>query len=210
MARRPNAPPPAGVYMPGAEVPPKPATVLAGISMIGQRRTALPSAAATLATAPSHMPGQVQSETPLPDALPHGNEGDQPRPGVRSTPKVARAEPDTSMLYEWRVYVSPSVKSALEAATDSQEEARIIIGRACATAWQNWLNTVAEGKALLPMPDTKPELLHIFRRRISAPDCNKLFPHYGVKGVGLVKMRMAKGLWPHVDAAILAILAARS
>lgn len=209
MARRPIIAPPAGVYMPGAETPPKPSAVVAGMSLIGQRRPSQPPA-----VAPTVMTSDAQvrspSETPAQDASPRVIEREQTRRNIPSAPKPGTAVAQTSIRYEWRVFVSPGVKTALDAATDSQEESRLIVGRACDTAWASWMKAVAEAKNLLPIPDTKPELSHILRRRLTAHHCDRLFPHYGVMGVGLVNSRMAKGLWPYVDAAILAILAARS
>lgn len=210
MARRPIVAPPAGVYMPGAETPPKPSALVAGMSLIGQRRPSQPSAAAAPTVVIADAQVRSPSETPAQDASPRLSEREQTRRSVPSGPKPATAVAETSIRYEWRVFVSPGVKTALDAATDSQEENRLIVGRACATAWVNWMKAVVEAKNLLPIPGTKPCLSHILRRRLTAHDCGILFPHYGVKGVGLVNSRMAKGLWPYVDAAILAILAARS
>ena len=210
MARRPIVAPPAGVYMPGAETPPKPSALVAGMSLIGQRRPSQPPVTAVPTVMISD--GQVRSlsETPAPDTSQWLSEREESRRNVSSAPKPATAVAETSIRYEWRVFVSPGVKTALDAATDSQEESRLIAGRACDMAWASWMKTVADAKNLLPIPDTKPELSHILRRRLTAHDCGILFPHYGVKGVGLVNSRMAKGLWPYVDAAILEILAARS
>lgn len=208
MARRPIIAPPAGVYMPGAETPPKnDAAVVVGISLIGQRRPSQPPAPTAV---PAGAQVQIPSETPAQDDSPRRIEHERPRRAARPTPRIAKAEPATSIRYEWRVFVSPSVKSALDAATDSSEETRLIIVRACKTAWGLWMKAMTEAESLRPIPDTKPELSHILRRRLSVHDCETLFPHYGVKGVGLVNARMAKALWPYVDAAILAILAARS
>jgi len=159
---------------------------------------------------PADAQGQTPSETPAPNALPRRIAPEPPPRAARPVPKAAKSKPETSIRYEWRVFVSPSVKSALDAATDSSEEARLIIVRACKTAWGLWMRAMTKAENLRAIPDTKPELSHILRRRLSVHDCETLFPHYGVKGVGLVNARMAKALWPYVDAAILAILAARS
>ncbi len=210
MARRPIIAPPAGVYMPGAETPPRPSAVIAGMSLIGQRRPSQPTAASSPTVMSSDAQVGSPSETAAQNASPPLIEREQTRRNIPSTPRPATAVAQTSIRYEWRVFVSPGVKTALDAATDSQEESRLIVGRACDTAWASWMKAVAEAKNLLPIPATKPELSHILRRRLTAHHCDKLFPHYGVMGVGLVNSRMAKGLWPYVDAAILAILAARS
>ncbi len=207
MARRPIIAPPAGVYMPGAETPPKSDAAVVGISLIGQRRPSQPPApTAVPANAQLHTP----PETPAQDALPRRIAPEQTLRAARPVPKAAISKPETSIRYEWRVFVSPSVKSALDTGADSSEETRLIIVRACKTAWGLWMKAIAEAESLRPIPDTKPELSHILRRRLSVQDCETLFPHYGVKGVGLVNARMAKALWPYVDAAIQEILAARS
>lgn len=207
MARRPIIAPPAGVYMPGAETPSKPDAAVAGISLIGQRRPSQPPMPTAV---PADAQAQTPSETPAQNALPRRTAPEQTPRAARPTRRIAITEPETSIRYEWRVFVSPSVKSALDAASDSSEETRLIIVRACKTAWRLWMKAMTEAESLRPIPDTKPELSHILRRRLSVHDCETLFPHYGVKGVGLVNARMAKALWPYVDAAILAILAARS
>ena len=206
MARRPIIAPPAGVYMPGTETPPKPDAAVVGISLIGQRRPCQPPAPTAV---PAGAQVHTSSETPAQNALPRRIAPEQSPRAARPVPKAAKSKPETSIRYEWRVFVSPSVKSALDTASDSSEETRLIIVRACKTAWGLWMKAIAEAESLRPIPDTKPELSHILRRRLSVQDCETLFPHYGVKGVGLVNARMAKGLWPYVDAAILAILAAR-
>ena len=208
MARRPIIAPPAGVYMPGAETPLKPDAAVAGISLIGQRRasqllmpTALPAADAQVHTS---------SETPAQNALPRRIAPEQPPRAARPVAKAAKSKLETSIRYEWRVFVSPSVKLALDIASDSSEETRLIIVRACKTAWRLWMKAMTEAENLRSIPDAKPELLHILRRRLSVQYFETLLPHYGVKGVGLVNPRMAEALWPYVDAAILEILAARS
>ena len=207
MARRPIIAPPAGVYMPGAETPPKPDAAVAGISLIGQRRASQPPMPTAVS---ADAQAQTLSETPAQNALPRRIASEQPPRAARPVPKAAKSKPETSIRYEWRVFVSPSVKSALDTACDSSEETRLIIVRACKTAWGLWMKAMTEAENLRPIPDAKPELLHILRRRLSVQYFETLVPHYGVKGVGLVNPRMAKALWPYVDAAILEILAARS
>lgn len=206
MARRPIIAPPAGVYMPGAETPPKPDAAVAAISLIGQRRASQPP---TPTAVPTDAQAQTPSETPAQNALPRRIAPEHPPRSARPVPKAAKSKPETYIRYEWRVFVSPSVKSALDTASDSSVETQLIIVRACKTAWGLWMKAIAEAESLRPIPNTKPELSHILRRRLSMQDCETLFPHYGVKGVGLVNARMAKALWPYVDAAILAILASR-
>ncbi len=206
MARRPIIAPPAGVYMPGAETPSKPDAAVAGISLIGQRRPSQPPMPTAV---PADAQAKTLSETLAQNALPRRIAPEPPPRAARPVSKAAKSKPETSIRYEWRVLVSPSVKLALDAATDSSDETRLIIVRACKTAWGLWMKAVTEAENLRPSPDAKPEQLHILRRRLSVHDCQTLFPHYGVKGVGLVNARMAKALWPYVDAAILEILAAR-